>query len=116
MSSNMSPRAQTYLRFALVFNALEEHRFRDGDRELNQRNAWPSASVEREAHKLRKQLASGRVKLDPAQVSEALGKLEDALAKATDEDTPPDVVSQREEAFIALARAQQHLRNHIPST
>jgi hypothetical protein len=116
MSNNQSPRAITYLRFARVFNALEEHRYIDGDRELNQRNAWPSASVEREAHELRKQLASPRVKLDPAKISEVLGRLEDALSKATDEDTPPDVISQREEAFVALDLVQRHLRNHIPST
>jgi hypothetical protein len=116
MSYNPGSRPDTYLRFARVFNALNEVRYIEGDRELNQRNAWPSALVEREAHELRKRLASSGVKLKPAKVSEILGKLEDALSKATTKDTPPDVVSQREEAFVALALVQRHLKPHIPRT
>jgi hypothetical protein len=105
------------LRFARVFNALEEHRYsRNGERELDQRNAWPSAEVEDEAHELRKRLASPGVKINPAELSEILGRLEDSLTKATTKDTTPDVVSQREEAFKVLNRMQEHLKNHIPRT
>ncbi len=116
MSYNPGSRPDTYLRFCRVFNALNEIRYRGGDRELNQSNAWPSAKVEEQARELRKRLASPGVKLKAAQVSEVLGKLEDALSKATTEDTPLDVVSQREEAFVALALVQRHLKPHIPRT